>query len=423
MNNSSLVKIMTITGVVIMLISFAVIPEQYPWYYEVLLFDVGLALWLFPKWRSKRALRQAAAVLLFFAMLPASAQDYSKQVDALKQSFENKDTKYIEPHLSSELKFDPMPAENTGPILNNIVTKLPFISLELIETAENTATVKYEFQGLGERTSAIHFDSDGKIIRVELIENLIKMEMEQRKQMQASVQQPGTNEVVEKYQPISVTIPASDGVTISGNLYEIDKEAPVILLCHQAGYNKAEYTDIAPRLNEMGFNCLAIDQRSGGAFAGQQNETASKAMEMGQEPTMLDARQDLKAAVNYLAKKYKQKVVVWGSSYSSSLALFELAENKKVKAALAFSPGDYFGDQAVTLANTFGKVDKPYFVTSSKTEAEPLKKSFESVEMKNNQMHFIPESNGFHGSRVLWIGQEGAEEYWTAVTEFLTALK
>ncbi len=423
MNNSSLVKIMTITGVVIMLISFAVIPEQYPWYYEVLLFDVGLALWLFPKWRSKRVLRQGAAVLLFFSLFPASAQDYSNQVDALKQSFVNKDTKYIEPHLSNELKFDPMPAKNTGPILNNIVTKLPFISLELIETAENTVTIKYEFQGLGERTSAIHFDSDGKIIRVELIENLIKMEMEQRKQMQASVQQPGTNEVVEKYQPTSVTIPASDGVTISGNLYEIDKKATVILLCHQAGYNKAEYSDIAPRLNDMGYNCLAIDQRSGGAFAGQQNETASNAMKMGQEPTMLDARQDLKAAIDYLAKKYNQKVVIWGSSYSSSLALFELAENKKVKAALAFSPGDYFGDLAVTLANTFGKVDKPYFVTSSKTEAAPLKKSFESVEMKDDQIHFIPESNGFHGSRVLWIGQNGADEYWSAVTEFLATVK
>lgn len=423
MNNSSLVKIMTITGVVIMLISFAVIPEQYPWYYEVLLFNVGLALWLFPKWRSKKAFRRAAAVLLLFTMLPASAQDYSNQVDALKQSFENKDTKYIEPHLSSELKFDPMPIENTGPILNNIVTKLPFIGLELIETAANTATIKYEFQGLGERTSAIHFDSDGKIIRVELIENLIKMEMEQRRQMQASVQQPGTNEVVEKYQSTSVTIPADDGVTISGNLYEIDKKAPVILLCHQAGYNKVEYADIAPRLNEMGYNCLAIDQRSGGAFAGQQNETATIAMELGQEPTMLDARQDLQAAIDYLSKKYKQKVIVWGSSYSSSLALFELTDNKKVKAAIAFSPGDYFGNDATTLSSVFGQVEKPYLITSSKTEAETLKKSLEGVKMKNNQMHFIPESNGFHGSRVLWIGQEGAEEYWTAVTEFLTALK
>ncbi|WP_425390771.1 alpha/beta hydrolase [Ekhidna sp.] len=421
---NQLLKITCYVGIFIMISAFVVIPEKYSWYYEVLLFNLGMYMWLFTKWKRKKAnVRAAVTCFLILGACSLSAQDYNKQVEALKRSFESKDAKYIEPHLSSGLKFDPMPAENTGPILNNIITKLPFISLEFVEAAENTATIKYEFQGLGERTSAVHFDSEGKIIRVELIENLIKMEMEQRRQMQASVQQPGTNEVVEKYQPTSVTITANDGVTISGNLYEIDKKAPVILLCHQAGYNKVEYADIAPRLNDMGYNCLAIDQRSGGAFAGQQNETAGNAMELGQEPTMLDARQDLKAAVDYLAKRYKQKVIVWGSSYSSSLALFELAENKKVKAALAFSPGDYFGDQAVTLANTFGKVDKPYFVTSSKTESASLMKSFEWVERQKNQIHFIPESNGFHGSRVLWIGQEGAEEYWTAVTEFLTALK
>jgi hypothetical protein len=42
------------------------------------------------------------------------------------------------------------------------------------------------------------------------------------------------------------------------------KSQPYILLSHQAGSNRAEYAPIAPRLVKPGFNCLAIDQRSGG---------------------------------------------------------------------------------------------------------------------------------------------------------------
>ncbi len=32
-----------------MLISFVLVPEQYPWYYEVLFFNLGLWPWLYTK--------------------------------------------------------------------------------------------------------------------------------------------------------------------------------------------------------------------------------------------------------------------------------------------------------------------------------------------------------------------------------------
>jgi len=35
-----------VTGISIMLISFAIIPDSYPWYYELLLFNLGLWMWL-----------------------------------------------------------------------------------------------------------------------------------------------------------------------------------------------------------------------------------------------------------------------------------------------------------------------------------------------------------------------------------------
>ncbi|WP_420386569.1 alpha/beta hydrolase [Roseivirga sp.] len=360
--------------------------------------------------------------LLFTISFSLKAQDYSDQLSAMEKSFAEKDTAYINQHLSKTLQFKPIPVANTPAILNNIFTRLPFIGMKVLGTENGLANIQYEFQGMGTMESAVHFNDSGKIERIELIENLIKLEMEQQRQLRESVQVPGSNDVVMKFQPKAVSFQAKDGLKISGNLYEIDPSAPVILLCHQAGYNKAEYLDIAPRLNELGYNCLAIDQRSGGPFANQANETATLAQSEGKTPTMLDARQDITAAINYLSGRYDQKVIVWGSSYSSSLALMEL-NNSQVKAVIAFSPGNYFGEEAQPLQEVLKDTQKPYLVTSSKTESEAVSELLKPDKMNSLQMQFIPESDGFHGSRAVWIGQKGAEEYWNALKDFLKKLQ
>jgi len=41
--------ILRLAGVCIMLIAFLVVPDSKPWYYEVLLFDVGLVISMIPK--------------------------------------------------------------------------------------------------------------------------------------------------------------------------------------------------------------------------------------------------------------------------------------------------------------------------------------------------------------------------------------
>src|SRR5262245_40220575 len=82
-------------------------------------------------------------------------------------------------------------------------------------------------------------------------------------------------------QPVSVTgmqqdtveFPSGDGLMITAIVYEIDSTSPVIVLCHQARMSNYEYAEIAPKLNQMGFNCLAADLRSGGSMDAHENET------------------------------------------------------------------------------------------------------------------------------------------------------
>lgn len=244
---------------------------------------------------------------------------------------------------------------------------------------------------------------------------------EAQAQQKVSVPTPGV--LAYKHVPTVVNFKAGDGLEIQGNLYEVSKDKPIILLMHQAGYNRMEYADIAPKLNEMGFNCLAIDLRSGGEFSGKPNVTNQRAKAKGLKPQMIDGQQDIQAAIDYLYKKYNQNIIIWGSSYTSSLALLEGAHHDHVKAILSFSPGDYFKDAAPSLATVFADIDKPFFVTSSKTEAKAITALRGDSILKTNQSQFIPVSNGFHGSRVLWQDQEGAAEYWIPVTDFLTKVK
>jgi dienelactone hydrolase len=218
--------------------------------------------------------------------------------------------------------------------------------------------------------------------------------------------------------PEVITFPSLDGLEITGNLYEIGEDKPVIVLCHQARYNKAEYHGIAERLNELGFNCLAIDQRSGGPIAEYQNETNLMAVTKNKGVDFLDAEQDIIAAVDFASDKFDQSVILWGSSYSSTLVLYVAAENKNVRAVVSFSPGDYFQPEKESLINILPDFEKPMFVTSSQREAEELTAMVEAIGLNENQQQFVPNGSGHHGSRALWINQEEAKNIGMQLLHF-----
>jgi len=415
------------TGAILILIgALSILPENETWIHTTLqiIFVAGCILFVYGgslAKKSKNSTMAAALIILFTLPSSGSAQDYSESIKAFETSFHQKDISVIKPFLSDSLIFDPLPIQNSIPVLTNVLNNLPKLNTIQILSFENgLAKVKYDFEQLGISESHIHFDAHGKIKQIEFVENLIQQQIEQQRRMQSSVQAPKPEKIAFTYSKKNVEFPSKDGLIISADLYEVDPDKPVILLTHQGGYNKYEYADIAPRLNEMGFNALAIDQRSGGSFAGKHNETYNRATQNGVEKIQFaDAAQDIESAIDYLASKYQQKIIVWGSSYSSSLALHVAAKNNNVKAVLSFSPGDYFGEAFPSLKTVLPKIKQPFLVTSSREEADGLEGLLSDVNQSKIQLQFIPESDGFHGSRALWIDQAGAEEYWAAVTSFL----
>lgn len=419
-----------LTGTILILIgASSIFPENDTWLHTTLqvTFVVGCIIFLLGQHFSKKLNNSTIGLMLLLSIsLPThlSAQDYNQQITAFEASFHKKDITLIQPFLSDSLKFAPLPVQNTIPVLTNIVTKLPELNtLQIISSEKGKVSAKYDFEQLGISESKILFDVNGKITQIEFVENLIQQQIEQQRKMQSSVQAPKPDRITLDFLKKVVEFPSKDGLMISAVLYEIDPTKPIILLCHQAGYNKYEYADIAPRLNKMGFNALAIDQRSGGTFANKPNETYNRAIESGIEKIdFTDVIQDIESAINFLTEKYQQKIILWGSSYSSSLVLHIAAKNKNVKAVISFSPGDYFGKSLPSLKTIFPKIDQPFLVTSSKEEAAELKKLFSNLKLGEQQSQFIPTSDGFHGSRALWIDQKGADEYWAAIESFLNLI-
>ncbi|MFT7616896.1 MAG: pimeloyl-ACP methyl ester carboxylesterase [Planctomycetota bacterium] len=225
-----------------------------------------------------------------------------------------------------------------------------------------------------------------------------------------------------------ISFKSLDGLQLTADLYAgnlLNENSPFILLCHQAGWSRGEYVAIAPKLVAMGFNCLALDQRSGGGINDVANKSVAAAKKKGLPTLYLDARQDIIAALQFVKKKHaKGKLIVWGSSYSSALVL-EIVGNKPDLAdgVLSFAPGEYFSRFGKTdhfVRDGAKKLKVPVFLTGSKSEtAGSVKMIADSMKLGKKLHFFKPKSRGNHGSRALWKKFGDSQDYWNAVTKFL----
>lgn len=209
-----------------------------------------------------------------------------------------------------------------------------------------------------------------------------------------------------------VSFKAKDSLTISANLYEIDSTYPYALLFHQAGSSKGEFKEIAIKILKLQYNVLAVDLRSGDAMNFSPNITAALADKENYPHSNIDARQDVIAAINYAFDKSKnQKLVIFGSSYSASLCLLEGKNNDKVKAVIAFSPGEYFQPQIILQEELMG-YKKKVFVACSDSEYKYTKLLLSGVEEKYKTVFAPRENEGKHGAKALWKDCSANQEYW-----------
>ena len=214
---------------------------------------------------------------------------------------------------------------------------------------------------------------------------------------------------------------AGDLVIITADMYiEHPKDSPFIILFHQANSSRGEYIDIAPTLNDWGFNAMAIDQRSGSSSNGITNQTRKSARDKGKSLSYMDAASDLKAAISYVRDNHADgKIIIWGSSYSAALVLLLSGRNEiNADGILSFSPGEYLG-AGNNVSSASSSIDVPVFITSAKNEKNNWWNIYQSISSED-KTYFLPQTkSGRHGSSTLFSSTSGSEEYWQAVEEFL----
>jgi alpha-beta hydrolase superfamily lysophospholipase len=223
--------------------------------------------------------------------------------------------------------------------------------------------------------------------------------------------------------PADLVLTAPDGVKVFAQSYAApNPSAPVILLFHQAGSNKSEYAPIAPRLVQLGYSALAIDQRSGGDLYQPPNQTVAQ---LGKSTPYGDVLPDMEAALAWAKQTHPHvPVYIWGSSYSAALAFpFAAKHPHEVAAVLAFSPGEYLDDKSAVRAAA-RHVTVPVFIDSGSAPPEIANaRSIYAAVASKKKVEYIP-AHGIHGSSTLRGDRDpaGADANWQAVSVFLTKL-
>ncbi|MFK5981355.1 MAG: alpha/beta fold hydrolase [Flavobacteriaceae bacterium] len=221
----------------------------------------------------------------------------------------------------------------------------------------------------------------------------------------------------------TIEFASKDGVMVTADLYLIeDTKAPFVILFHQAGYSRGEYIEIAPKLNNLGFNCMAIDQRSGKGVNGIKNKTKKSATALNKETKYPDAIPDIEAAFQYVKNELNApKIIIWGSSYSAALVLYLGSQHpNELAGILSFSPGEYFKIDGNEIKSYTSKITCPVFITSAKNEHDSWKEMYDLI--PSEKSYFLPEVKGKHGSKALWKENDEHEDYWKAVKTFLNSI-
>ena len=206
----------------------------------------------------------------------------------------------------------------------------------------------------------------------------------------------------------TITFAATDGLKVTARLYApFLGDHPFVILYHQAGWSRGEYKETAFNLNAMGFNALAVDQRSGGTVNGIRNQTHARAKRKKLPTTYLDAYADMEAALSFVKQAFRPKqLLLLGSSYSAALVFRLAAEHPQaIVGVLAFSPGEYFaklGTSATYIQGFAKQLEIPVFITSAREEKTDWQAIYDAIPGANKTAYLPTTTTGQHGSRALW---------------------
>ena len=223
----------------------------------------------------------------------------------------------------------------------------------------------------------------------------------------------------------TVSFPSADGLEVSADFYPgAYPAAPLVLLFHQSGSSRGEFRKVAWRMQELGYNALAVDLRWGKNASGIVNETARRngtpalieQVEAGVAspwPTIYASYPDMLAALDWADQQgLRGPRFALGSSFSAMLVL-KLGAERPLSGVLAYSPGEY-DEAAPRQARAWAQQIKvPVLNVAGPTEEELVSPIADAVKVRGSQ--FVIARSGRHGAAIIFA----SEENWQTLAGFL----
>ena len=225
-------------------------------------------------------------------------------------------------------------------------------------------------------------------------------------------QPPGTPATRERALAFeTVEFAADDGLQVTADLYRgADPFAPTVLLFHQSASSRGEYRTIAPRLQALGYNALAVDLRWGRTRNDVENLTAQRngtaavmaAVEAGTGSpwATIDASwMDMAAALAWVENQLpgSPRFAV-GSSFSAMLVV-RLAAEGSVEGVVAFSPAEYDDARPSLVRDWASRATAPVLSVAAVDEGEAVR--VVSDAFPDGQGHFHQARVGRHGASIM----------------------
>jgi len=220
----------------------------------------------------------------------------------------------------------------------------------------------------------------------------------------------------------TVSYYSADSLLITADRYVVQDSLPYVVLIHEQGSSRGEFSEIIDRFQKMNFNCLAADIRNGGNSNFIGNESAKRSRTGNFDRGYKAIEGDIIASVQEASSYSGKKVILLGAGANASLALKTAKEDSLVKAAIALSPGEYFLSSFM-VEDTIAGIQKPVLITSSKIEFPYAEQLASGIEEEYKTV-FAPENGpGARGTNSLLSENDSEGEYWLALLLFFKDLQ
>lgn len=219
----------------------------------------------------------------------------------------------------------------------------------------------------------------------------------------------------------TITFTAVDGLEVTADEYIVDPFKPYVLLFHEQGSSRGEFSTIARRLCKLDYNCLAVDLRNGGNDNYVSNQTVRQLRKKHLEAGIKEIEQDVVAAIQYVQGKSNLPVVLFGSGANGSLSLKVALSDTLVRAVVAVSPGEYFMPE-IKIQEVIAPLKKPVFITSSKAEFPYVSELASGIDQNYVSLFEPKQGAGERGTGSFSVDYEHNTEYWLALILFFKDL-